>query len=595
MAKSRSSAPLGSLEIMRMKVANKKAADSKSSTIRSSQAKKSQAAIQDSNTSSEGSDSEGSGSDSDSDVDIDHARLEYEKKQAEKLKKAIAKPGLNSAETKSPHKTETPPRTAESTTPKTKITDTAKSKPESTSDSESSPEISDSNDEDDAHPGTKPKKSKREAAKGKDSDPAREASNEGESEGESEDGDAKETQEKKASAETKKKKAGAETKKAGVEEPTRTDTSSEGQSEEESEEESEEGIPSVPLGPNPGHLSSRPAWLNGSDFTLRKASSDNPAKEVTDFFSKANLEGKQVWYFTAPASLPITVIKDMEIDLSKATTGGSILNYKGDNYGLDIESQATSTQIQLFIPSRGGDSYTALNRGIDSTVHLRRIAKFGPGGAVSATAADDYVPTPKPVREQPQGLKPRFTPIGVPHSNPTLPAAPLQSRSTGAAQQAAPVGSESERESESESQTTSDSEEVTITLSKPPTSSSPSKKKATSSGTVSKQLKRKQPADEAESTPANHSQPAGKTTKRPRTTATKAAAPVPPSAPSRAALTPNGAPPKTSKASKASKVSKVSKAPGSSARTKTPQSRPEHVLLRYTPVPTPTIPNLETK
>lgn len=92
---------------------------------------------------------------------------------------------------------------------------------------------------------------------------------------------------------------------------------------------------------------------------LRKASSDNPAKEVTEFFSKANLEGKQVWYFTAPASLPITVLKDMQIDLSKAATGEALLNHKGDEYGLDLEANATSTQIQLLIPSQAGDNYTA--------------------------------------------------------------------------------------------------------------------------------------------------------------------------------------------------------------------------------------------
>lgn len=92
---------------------------------------------------------------------------------------------------------------------------------------------------------------------------------------------------------------------------------------------------------------------------LRKASSENPGKEVADFFDNANLEGKQVWYFTAPASLPITVLKDMEIDLSNATKGGALLTHNGDNYGLDLESYATNTQIQLLIPSRGGDKYTS--------------------------------------------------------------------------------------------------------------------------------------------------------------------------------------------------------------------------------------------
>lgn len=112
--------------------------------------------------------------------------------------------------------------------------------------------------------------------------------------------------------------------------------------------------------------SSRPGWLNNSNFVLRKASSDNPAKEVTEFFNKTNLEGKQVWYFTAPASLPITVLKDMEIDLTKAAMGDTLLSYKGDDYSVELEAHATNTQIQLLIPSQGGDNYTSrtLNRSI---------------------------------------------------------------------------------------------------------------------------------------------------------------------------------------------------------------------------------------
>lgn len=48
----------------------------------------------------------------------------------------------------------------------------------------------------------------------------------------------------------------------------------------------------------------------------------------------------------------------MEIDLAKATAGNPILNHQGDNYGLDLEANATNTQIQLLIPSHGGDKYT---------------------------------------------------------------------------------------------------------------------------------------------------------------------------------------------------------------------------------------------
>lgn len=192
---------------------------------------------------------------------------------------------------------------------------------------------------------------------------------------------------------------------------------------------------------------------------LRKASSDNPGKEVSEFLSKSSLDGKQVWYFTAPASLPITVIKDMEIDLAKAQSGGAILNHKGDAYGLDLEPYTTSSQIQLLIPSKGGEKYNTrtyrvfrtrnywliilpVNRAIDSTVHLRRIAEFGGSSKVSSTATDQYVRQPKPVREQPKGLKPRFTPIGVPTKKP----APFQAAKKNASDSGSSSGSDSDVE-----------------------------------------------------------------------------------------------------------------------------------------------------
>ncbi|KAI1361145.1 DNA-directed RNA polymerase I subunit RPA34.5-domain-containing protein [Xylaria arbuscula] len=223
-------------------------------------------------------------------------------------------------------------------------------------------------------------------------------------------------------------------------------------------------------------------WLNSSDFMLRKASSANPGKEVADFFSNANLEGKQVWYFTAPASLPITVLKDMEIDLSKATKGEALLTHKGDNYGLDLESYATNTQIQLLIPSRGGDKYTTLNHGIDSTVHLRRMAKFGPGGEVHATATDDYVPVPKPIRQQPEGLRVRYTPIGVPtppvSSIPAVKKTPTKASSAQVKQKPAVESSSSGSESDSES----DVEMTTPSASIAPASQTKAAKSALTNG-----------------------------------------------------------------------------------------------------------------
>ncbi|KAK9773168.1 putative DNA-directed RNA polymerase I subunit RPA34.5 [Seiridium cardinale] len=223
----------------------------------------------------------------------------------------------------------------------------------------------------------------------------------------------------------------------------------------------------------------KPEWLSKSDFMLRKASSENPGKEVSEFLSKSNLEGKQVWYFTAPASLPITVIKDMEIDLAKAQSGGAILNHQGDAYGLDLEPYTTSSQIQLLIPSKGGDKYNNLNRAIDSTVHLRRIAEFGGASKVSSTATDQYVRQPKPIREQPKNLKARFTPIGVPTKKPVPPT------------KATPV--DSNLDSSSSSGSDSDVEMTNATTI--PTAEAKSNSKTAINGT----LKRKQPVEKSSS------------------------------------------------------------------------------------------------
>ncbi|KAI1815128.1 hypothetical protein GGS20DRAFT_361637 [Poronia punctata] len=320
---------------------------------------------------------------------------------------------------------------------------------------------------------------------------------------------------------------------------------------------------------------SRAPWINGSDFTLRKASSSNPAKEVSEFLSSANLKGKQVWYFTAPASLPITVLKDMEIDLAKATEGGAVVKHDGDDYSMDLESHATTTQIQLLIPSSSGEKYTALNRGIDSTVHVRRMAKFGPGGDVHATATDEYVPIPRPIREQPQGLRPRYTPIGVP--------TPI------------PVPTTVTKKVSKVAKTDGDSD-VDMATPPPPPPVSSSKAKSAKSSTTKKDRKRKQPVDEEAATPsvAKTSTPAEKPAKRIKAEKgiVKKETPVlPPSLSTIPSATPptqsQAQTPQTGKAKK-SRVKKEN-TPKPLA---TPSSTPS-IPVKRTPIPLPTIPSMK--
>jgi hypothetical protein len=94
-----------------------------------------------------------------------------------------------------------------------------------------------------------------------------------------------------------------------------------------------------------------------SEFHLRKADDGTSAADVAQFFSEAKMEGKQLWYFTAPASIPIEVVEKLEIPLERAQKGLSILSHNGDEYGVTFEDASTSRAIKLVIPNKAGDQY----------------------------------------------------------------------------------------------------------------------------------------------------------------------------------------------------------------------------------------------
>lgn len=132
----------------------------------------------------------------------------------------------------------------------------------------------------------------------------------------------------------------------------------------------------------------------------------------------------------------------------------------------------------------------AVNRAIDSTIHLRRIAEFGGGSKINSTATDQYVRKPKPVREQPQNLKPRFTPIGVPTPTPApVSATKAKSASSAAAKSKLVVESKLKSKSESETSSDGDSDEEMADAPALPVSADPGT-------TINGGLKRKQPVDD---------------------------------------------------------------------------------------------------
>ncbi|KAJ9148637.1 hypothetical protein NKR23_g4860 [Pleurostoma richardsiae] len=146
-------------------------------------------------------------------------------------------------------------------------------------------------------------------------------------------------------------------------------------------------------------------------FQLRKASEDSDATDVAKFFRDARLEGKQVWYFTAPASVPIGVIKETSIPVDRARNGESIMTHNGESYGLSFE---TSSSYQLIIPSKAGDVYQMLGRPIDQTMHFHKQISIFPPEDHESSRPRAVTAAPKAPRPQPENLRVRFDPIGVP-------------------------------------------------------------------------------------------------------------------------------------------------------------------------------------
>ena len=77
--------------------------------------------------------------------------------------------------------------------------------------------------------------------------------------------------------------------------------------------------------------------------------------DTAQLFKKSNLAGKKVWYFTAPASVPITTIK--QISLRDIKKGNTTCSYDGVDYGFLEDSVSDITKDRVLVPTSSDDSY----------------------------------------------------------------------------------------------------------------------------------------------------------------------------------------------------------------------------------------------
>ncbi|RAL64680.1 hypothetical protein DID88_001712 [Monilinia fructigena] len=160
--------------------------------------------------------------------------------------------------------------------------------------------------------------------------------------------------------------------------------------------------------PPPSKKDARTVSLKVAPFKpppgFEKNSSKNSSK-ASQLFNKSNLEGKEIWYITAPASLPIASVK--EISLQDAKLGKAVFSQDGNNYGFVHDALDDNTYTKILLPSNSKDCYSIEKKPVNQIYHMQQVINLSKTNSSQAT-----VPAKRPVRQQPKGLKARYQPIG---------------------------------------------------------------------------------------------------------------------------------------------------------------------------------------
>ncbi|KAG5979890.1 hypothetical protein E4U55_004648 [Claviceps digitariae] len=146
------------------------------------------------------------------------------------------------------------------------------------------------------------------------------------------------------------------------------------------------------------------------DFVLRKSDDGAKGQDVARVCNEANLQGKQVWYFTVPANVPISVVQNMEIPMNQSNRDDRVFSHDGEDYGISFDSMVPKSSIQILIPSADKVQYQPTPRQINQVMHVKKVAQLGRGNLQALSSG----PAPKdPRRAQPKGMKLRYQPFGV--------------------------------------------------------------------------------------------------------------------------------------------------------------------------------------
>ncbi|KAJ5499661.1 DNA-directed RNA polymerase I, subunit RPA34.5 [Penicillium expansum] len=135
-----------------------------------------------------------------------------------------------------------------------------------------------------------------------------------------------------------------------------------------------------------------------------------PSSKASSLLS--NLNGKQVLHLTAPASLPLSKVK--EVCMAKIMQGEPIISHDGVNYGIPVEalSEADPATKSLLLFDEKTQTYCTAAHGVPS-YHVQEMIDLPSTSKNTDAVVAEMRKYVKPARLQPKNLKMRFRPVGT--------------------------------------------------------------------------------------------------------------------------------------------------------------------------------------
>ncbi|KAA8647216.1 hypothetical protein EYZ11_012040 [Aspergillus tanneri] len=156
------------------------------------------------------------------------------------------------------------------------------------------------------------------------------------------------------------------------------------------------------------HVAAKPYKAPSGFKTVKKQSP--PSSSITSLLS--DLRDKQVFHVSAPASLPLSKVK--EISLAKVMQGEPVLKHEGVDYGIPVDSISNDNtggkMLLTYDPKTQTYGPTTANN--IQSYHVRELVNLPERSETEGRIVEAAQEQVVPPRKQPKHLKMRFRPMG---------------------------------------------------------------------------------------------------------------------------------------------------------------------------------------